>query len=107
VSQQLSHIVSRSSFTNISNQTVAINPADITGPIVLRMTVDDSANTATGSFSLTAARRSRPVLADADFQRPQHVRNPPRRRRGRWSDARLTPTPTPPPTPDGRSKLIR
>ena len=52
VSQQLSQIVYPSSFTNVLNESVSINPGDITGQIVLRMTVDDGANTATGSFSL-------------------------------------------------------
>jgi hypothetical protein len=52
VAQQLSHIVYPSGFTNVSNDVVSINPVDITGQIILRMTVDDGANTATGSFSL-------------------------------------------------------
>ena len=108
VSEQLTHIVYPSTFTNVLTETVMINPGDITGQIVLRMTVDDTANTATGSFSLDGGTTfqspfsSMPIFAAASSYElllgagaVESVTPGP------------TPTPTPPPTPQlVGSKLI-
>lgn len=108
VSEQLTHIVYPSTFTNVLTETVMINPGDITGQIVLRMTVDDAANTATGSFSLDGGTTfqspfsSMPIFAAASSYElllgAGAVESVP---------PGPTPTPTPPPTPQlVGSKLI-